>query len=459
MSFQFSKTTLLLAAAGLLSACSSIANKSPDEMVRYGVQRNLVHDNQYNFSGQYRLKIIPAQSAQTRAQETRQAALQTQQAVDSAEQAAAAVPTLKHMGRKYPLRAKVKRQKTAVFDRKLDQAEKDNVQYERTALHYYVQNIQQLLTTHLTAPYSGAVDLRRGRVELVPQVRYQTRNALAQMQVPVQASIPDMAVVVDPGAVAPWWDAYAKVTNPSAVIGDKYLAIQVPRQDYQNLPLKQLARAVPKAVDDGYAAIDKSAFTQLPMDEDGRKAGAHYHVRLSVTPQQSDQITLVMLNSLSQQLQRDEAASREKAQGKTADYASMQNLLQKIGQFLQTDNSDNSAVVQKLRQQPVVTDFYLDRRGRIMAIRQTVNLTPLARFVGSHNQVYATSWTQLDYTSNPKFVLKPNAANTLDLTQKALALRNAAENGQSIDNADQIVLRLLDLQREYPNNIKVDVQN
>ncbi|MDF7675782.1 hypothetical protein PT286_03415 [Neisseriaceae bacterium ESL0693] len=459
MSFQFSKTTAILAAAGLLSACSSIANKSPDEMVRYGVQRNLVHDNQYNFSGQYRLKVIPATPARIQASQTRQAALQAQQSTDEAIQAAAQVPSQTRTRHKNKVHSRIKQQKTAEFDRKLNQAEYDNVAYERTALHYYLQNVQQVLTSHITAPYSGAVDLRRGRIEVVPQVRYETRNALAEAQLPIQASIPDMAVVIDPGAVAPWWDAYAKVTKPEAVIGDKYLAIQVPRQDYQNLPLKQLVRAVPKAVDDGYAAIDKRAFTQLPMDEDGRRAGAHYHVRLSVTPQQSEQITQVMLNSLSQQLQRDEANSREHAQGKTADYASMQNLLQKIGQFLQVESSDNSEVVQKLRQQPVVTDFYLDRRGRIMAMRQTLNLTPLARFVSSGSQIYATSWTQLDYTAHPKFVLKPDAANTLDLTQKALAMQNAPKNGQSIDSADQIIQKLLDLQREHPDQIRVKVHN
>ena len=34
-----------------LGACSSIGNKSADEMVRYAVQHNLTRDNQYNFEG------------------------------------------------------------------------------------------------------------------------------------------------------------------------------------------------------------------------------------------------------------------------------------------------------------------------------------------------------------------------------------------------------------------------
>ena len=458
MSFQFSKTTLILAAAGFLSACSTIAHKSPDEMVRYGVQKNLVHDNQYNFEGEYRLKVIPATPPAVQAAQTREAAAQVNQATAEAARAAAAVPSNKRLGYYSKSRTMVKKEKSAEFNRKLNQAENDRIQYQDKALYYYIHNLQDVITTHLTAPYKGAVDLRQGRLEFVPEIRYQGRNIIAAAAVPTQADLKNMTMILDPAAIAPWWDAYAKVVKPNEVIGDKYLAVQVPRSQYQNLPVKQLIRAVPKAVDDGYASINKNAYTLEPMDDAGREAGASYHVRLSITPDQSEQVTMVMLQSLSNQLKQNEAdALQRSSHGQTADYAKMQDLLQKIGQFLRSDViNDPNVLVQKLRKQPVVTDFYLDRRGRIVALRQTLNLTPLAKFVGSSSKVYATSWTKLHYTARPEFIMQPNQGNTLDLTQRIINLHKTPPTQQTL-NADTVIQRLLDLQREYPNNIQVKV--
>ena len=405
-----------------LGACSSIGNKSADEMVRYAVQHNLTRDNQYNFEGKMFVQEVEmpepqadlvAVAAADEAEYAAEAAVYTAEA--AGEAAAAAAEAAKYSDDDVIAAAAVAAE--AAEDPELIEAEAwaSPLTLETEAEH--AQWMRHWMRS-ISVPYTGAVDLPAGKIEMIPELRYDTRNAMASMKFPVQININDLSLLADPAAVAPFVDMFASGSSMQP-LGDKLVRVGLPEEWRKHIPMQSILAAIPKAIDDGYAALDKQAYQKLDMDEDGRKVGARYRVGLNTTLQQSNQLTAAMMESLRSQL-AETAKNNPQAGISAEDY---ENTIEAIAWFAKLYANPGSLggdaeMEQILGAMKTHTDFYLDGRGRIVAMRQNMTFPPLLSvLMGSEKNYQVISWWRLNYTGKPTFTLQSTPQNTQDLTQ------------------------------------------
>ena len=398
-----------------LGACSSIGNKSADEMVRYAVQHNLTRDNQYNFEGKMFVQEVemPEPQADLVAVAAADEAEDTAEAAGAA--AAAAAEAAKYSDDDVIAAAAVAAE--AAEDPELVEAEAWASPLTLETEAEYAQWMRHWMRS-ISVPYTGAVDLPAGKIEMIPELRYDTRNAMASMKFPVQININDLSLLADPAAVAPFVDMFASGSSMQP-LGDKLVRVGLPEEWRKHIPMQSILAAIPKAIDDGYAALDKQAYQKLDMDEDGRKVGARYRVGLNTTLQQSNQLTAAMMESLRSQL-AETAKNNPQAGISAEDYEYTIEAIAWFAKLYANPGSlgGDAEMEQILGAMKTHTDFYLDGRGRIVAMRQNMTFPPLLSvLMGSEKNYQVISWWRLNYTGKPTFTLQSTPQNTQDLTQ------------------------------------------
>ena len=405
-----------------LGACSSIGNKSADEMVRYAVQHNLTRDNQYNFEGKMFVQEVEmpepqadlvAVAAADEAEYAAEAAVYTAEA--AGEAAAAAAEAAKYSDDDVIAAAAAAAE--AAEDPELVEAEAWASPLTLETEAEYAQWMRHWMRS-ISVPYTGAVDLPAGKIEMIPELRYDTRNAMASMKFPVQININDLSLLADPAAVAPFVDMFASGSSMQP-LGDKLVRVGLPEEWRKHIPMQSILAAIPKAIDDGYAALDKQAYQKLDMDEDGRKVGARYRVGLNTTLQQSNQLTAAMMESLRSQL-AETAKNNPQAGISAEDYEYTIEAIAWFAKLYANPGSlgGDTEMEQILGAMKTHTDFYLDGRGRIVAMRQNMTFPPLLSvLMGSEKNYQVISWWRLNYTGKPTFTLQSTPQNTQDLTQ------------------------------------------
>ena len=413
------KTSIRLLAVAtsalVLGACSSIGNKSADEMVRYAVQHNLTRDNQYNFEG----KMFVQEVEMPEPQADLVAVAAADEAEDTAEAAGAAAAAAAEAA-KYTdddVIAAAAAAAEAAEDPELVEAEAWASPLTLETEAEYAQWMRHWMRS-ISVPYTGAVDLPAGKIEMIPELRYDTRNAMASMKFPVQININDLSLLADPAAVAPFVDMFASGSSMQP-LGDKLVRVGLPEEWRKHIPMQSILAAIPKAIDDGYAALDKQAYQKLDMDEDGRKVGARYRVGLNTTLQQSNQLTAAMMESLRSQL-AETAKNNPQAGISAEDYEYTIEAIAWFAKLYANPGSlgGDTEMEQILGAMKTHTDFYLDGRGRIVAMRQNMTFPPLLSvLMGSEKNYQVISWWRLNYTGKPTFTLQSTPQNTQDLTQ------------------------------------------
>ena len=405
-----------------LGACSSIGNKSADEMVRYAVQHNLTRDNQYNFEGKMFVQEVEmpepqadlvAVAAADEAEYAAEAAVYTAEA--AGEAAAAAAEAAKYSDDDVIAAAAVAAEAAEAPELIEAEAWASPLTLETEA--EYAQWMRHWMRS-ISVPYTGAVDLPAGKIEMIPELRYDTRNAMASMKFPVQININDLSLLADPAAVAPFVDMFASGSSMQP-LGDKLVRVGLPEEWRKHIPMQSILAAIPKAIDDGYAALDKQAYQKLDMDEDGRKVGARYRVGLNTTLQQSNQLTAAMMESLRSQL-AETAKNNPQAGISAEDYEYTIEAIAWFAKLYANPGSlgGDTEMEQILGAMKTHTDFYLDGRGRIVAMRQNMTFPPLLSvLMGSEKNYQVISWWRLNYTGKPTFTLQSTPQNTQDLTQ------------------------------------------
>lgn len=420
MNIRISLLSIIVASISL-SACSSIANKSPDEMVRYAMQHNLTRDNQYTFEGNITFaqenKIATDEHSNMPIIDTGDEAAKVthdESAVDMSTDADGG-------GHDHDHTHQHEADKSDGIEQFLDQ------QHEPSAYSTWMQHWFK----SVSLPYSGAVDIPKGKFEIIPEFRYQNRNALLSISFPMQADFKNMSLLVDPAAISPFIDM-AGLKNDIKPLGDQYVRISLPEHLRQQIPLDTLARALPKAMDDSYAAIDKQAFSRLPMDEIGHQASAHYRIGLDIDLKQNQQMVAAVIQSLVDQLNAeadthpegsDKQTQIQRISGTLEILAMMYNKPMALSQDNEFNSEYNEAIDELnhiMADMRTHTDYYLDRRGRLVALRQQMALPKvISQTLGGSDAVTtnAVYWMQLHYTKNPNFILKSTPANTIELTE------------------------------------------
>ena len=403
MGLNFTKIILTLTLAGIVSACSHINDNSPDKMVRTGLQQMILKDNRMNFigsfQGEYHInpntnnedEISSDTSEINKTNETHKKLLNT---------ASKSLPQTK-----------------------VDDDDDDN-EPKNSLVPFFEQFSQSF-----SIPFSGAIDIRKGQMEIIPEVRYENKNVLVSFKFPTYIDFKNLSLYTDVSAITHLLD---KIPHTRMVIGDKYLQLAVPKSQIKNMPLSDLLKSLPKSIDDGYAAIEPDAFKKVNVDEYGKTLKAKYQVNLNVDYALMQKIDNTMLESLSKALKEAADKADQNSKYKPEDYAALQNIIDEFtstfnSYFFDEHDSDDSGVFKnpyfsvikqfKNNQIPIQYNYYFDLKGRIIGIREQLAFPKEVESIGG--TVKIDTKIHLKYTTNPKFTMQPpTPQNSIDIMSR-----------------------------------------
>ena len=399
MRLKFTKIILMLAVAGMISACGNKTEKSPDKMVRTGIQRIMTEDNQFNFSGSYQTEFIIQNNEDKNSSEITEPIIASE--VSASEVSAS----------------------EASASEEYDDDTSELTEYHRKQMDLYNKSIGQFLGQFgksFSVPFTGAVDMKKGVMEVIPEVRYEDKNVLISFKFPTYLDFNNLSLYLDGSAITHLSDImpYNKM-----VVGDKYIQFTVPQDKAQHLPVADLLKSLPKSVDDGYASIDPSAFKKVNVDEFGKTLEAKYQVNLNADYASSLKYNTVLLQSLSKTLKETAAKADKNNKYKPEDYALLGNIIDALASIY--SDSDNAladtpmgAYLEQLKNKSnlMVNNFYFDSKGRIIGVRFKTDLpmaiTGMEEPKGTIRIDYKV---RMDYTGSPKFTMQPTPQNSINI--------------------------------------------
>lgn len=393
MGLNFTKIILALTLAGIVSACSHINDNSPDKMVRAGVQQMILKDNRLNFSGSFQgeYHINPNTNNENEISS------------DTSE-----INKTNETHKKLLNTASKPLPQTEAED-----DDDDNEPKQKNSLAPFFEQFSQ----SFSVPFSGAIDIRKGQMEIIPEVRYENKNVLVSFKFPTYIDFKNLSLYTDVSAITHLLD---KIPHTRMVIGDKYLQLAVPKSQIKNLPISDLLKSLPKSIDDGYAAIDRDAFKKVNVDEYGKTLKAKYQVNLNVDYALMQKIDNTMLESLSKALKEAADKADQNSKYKPEDYAALQNIIDEFtstfnSYFFDEHDSDDSGVFKnpyfgvikqfKNNQIPIQYNYYFDLKGRIIGIREQLAFPKEVESIDG--TVKIDTKIHLKYTTNPKFTMQP----------------------------------------------------
>ncbi|KES13303.1 hypothetical protein SASC598P14_008300 [Snodgrassella alvi SCGC AB-598-P14] len=394
MRLKFTKIILMLAVAGMVSACGNKTEKSPDKMVRTGIQRIMTEDNQFNFSGSYQTEFI----------------IQNNENKSSSE---ITEPTIA---------SEVSASEASVSE-EYDDDTSELTEYHRKQMDLYNKSIGQFLGQFgksFSVPFTGAVDMKKGVMEVIPEVRYEDKNVLISFKFPTYLDFNNLSLYLDGSAITHLSDT---MPNNKMVIGDKYMQFAVPQDKAQHIPVADLLKSLPKSVDDGYASIDPSAFKKVNVDEFGKTLEAKYQVNLNTDYASSLKYNTVLLQSLSKALKETSAKADKNNKYKPEDYALLGNIIDALASIY--SDSDNAladtpmgAYLEQLKNKSnlMVNNFYFDSKGRIIGVRFKTDLPMAVTGMEEPKGTIRIDYkVRMDYTGSPKFTMQPTPQNSINI--------------------------------------------
>ena len=392
------KSALAGAVALALSACGSMqaAPSKPADLYRHGMQRQFKQDTQYNLSGKATFALYETELSRQMRHET----------IES--------------------NVKWEADWAATHDKKpLSAAEQNEIRQKSQKERTRSDKIAYTLFNAVSVHYTGAVDLPRGKIEFVPELHYETRNALGSLKIPMQLDIKAQAAYADLGAFEP-----SLPLADSALSADKPIVrFRLPKQWQNKIPFADVWHALPKAVDESTKALGDDAFTALPLNDTARKIGARHRIALHSNSKQSVESTKVLFQSLQQQLREQGKPSNPSIS--QADYDKFIASLDAISSAIQ-----GMTTVVADKQPPVEYEFYYDGKGRLLAYFATMRMENLGGLMGHGLRIKMEAYNH--YTRTPQFTLQATDANTVDFEQafpqlakewNALPALNAGDKG------------------------------
>lgn len=423
----------------LMSACSSItAETSANELVAQAMARQISHDNRYNFEGKAYLKLEKYQS-------------------DSEQNHPAA-------------KALVDDAVSAIYHA-------DNATSQNGTHLTRDEKMAQLMAKYgnrwlgaFSMPYTGAVDLPNGRMEIVPELRMQTRLSQSSVKLPIMLDFKEGAFYADPEAISFWTDPIMEIFHLPAV-DNRLIAFKLSAEQKSRIPLKNIFKAMPNATKHGYAALPAHAFQKKEMDEFGKNIKAKYRIfselswadygkmgehglqalRDDLVQQGAEdgvsaadyQNTVDFLDKI---LQQQRELNEEMLKHETAVEQKTKSIAEQIAsqnRYQENDVAKQAAKRKMVETKKVLDGFrlqentYLDGKGRLMAKRTKLLLPKeldkeLAQLLGQTQTVRLYADSHYSYTKKPVFTLQPNQQNVLDLNE----LLNKSQKSERTEKVD-----------------------
>lgn len=395
---------LAIAAAFGLSACSNLDHKTAHEVMSISNDRILKEDHSFNITGSSRVYISPLAEAvladekveEEAKAEVEDAKAKTEDAIVKAEDAAVSMENTQEEND--PLKQEFSEKEEAEFRNAMLDALPDG-SIAQVAINYldkYPAISSYIERTHLN--YEVAVDLSTRQFEMIPELAINNHNEKLSIKLPMKLDAEKWEIYMDPPAsAAAIISVYTDEKIGKRLIKEPLKVSLKESTDLKGVPFDHIAEAAMRA----WLSINKSlpadAYVFKEMDEFGKSHKARYRVRYVMKPEYDSVVMKAMAKAFDEELSKLQ---------KTPQPGSTEEEYQKAKEIFSAFSS-LSENIQPLNFKRVfgknpVTDYYLDRKGRMLASRMYLQINGIDKAINIVGDSVYSNYGKPVFKFNPQ---------------------------------------------------------
>ena len=395
---------LAIAAVFGLSACSNLDHKTAHEVMSISNDRILKEDHSFNITGSSRVYISPLAEAvladekveEKAKAEVEDAKAKAEDAMAKAEDAAASMENTQEEDN--PLKQEFSEQEEAEFRNAMLDALPDGT-IAQVAINYldkYPAISSYIERTHLN--YEVAVDLSTRQFEMIPELAINNHNEKLSIKLPMKLDAEKWEIYMDPPAsAAAIISVYTDEKIGKRLIKEPLKVSLKDSTDLKGVPFDHIAEAAMRA----WLSINKSlpadAYVFKEMDEFGKSHKARYRVRYVMKPEYDSVVMKAMAKAFDEELSKLQ---------KTPQPGSTEEEYQKAKEIFSAFSS-LSENIQPLNFKRVfgknpVTDYYLDRKGRMLASRMYLQINGIDKAINIVGDSVYSNYGKPVFKFNPQ---------------------------------------------------------
>ena len=355
---------LAIAAVFGLSACSNLDHKTAHEVMSISNDRILKEDRSFNITGSSRIYISPLAEAVLADEKVEEKAEDAK--VKEGEAAAS---------------MKVAQEDDAALEQEF--SEREEAEFRNAMLDALPDgNIAQVAVDYLDKypaissymegvhlNYESAVDLSTRQFEMIPELVINNHNEKLSIKLPMKLDAEKWEIYVDlPASVSAIVNVYTDEKIGKRLIKEPLKVSLKEIGDSKHMPFDHIAEAGVRAFLSANKAMPADAYVFKEMDAFGKANHARYRVRHVMKPEYDSVVMKAMAKAFDEELSKLQKTPQP---GSTEeDYKNAREFFS-----MSVNISDNQPLsFQRIFGNNLVVDYYLDRKGRMLASRMYMQI-------------------------------------------------------------------------------------
>ena len=386
---------LAIAAVFGLSACSNLDHKTAHEVMSISNDRILKEDRSFNITGSSRIYISPlaeAVLADEKVEKKAEAKAEDAKAKEGEEAASMEVAQEDDAALKQEFS---EREEAEFRNAILDALPDGNIaQVAVDYLDKYPAISSYMEGVHLN--YEVAVDLSTRQFEMIPELAINNHNEKLSIKLPMKLDAEKWEIYMDPPAsVAAIISVYTDEKIGKRLIKEPLKLSLKEIGDSKRMPFDHIAEAGVRAFLSANKAMPANAYVFKEMDAFGKAKHARYRVRHVMKPEYDSVVMKAVAKAFDEELSKLQKTPQP---GSTEeDYKNAREFFS-----MSVNISDNQPLsFQRIFGNNLVVDYYLDRKGRMLASRMYMQIN------GTHKAINIIGDSVYSNYGKPVFKLNP----------------------------------------------------
>ena len=392
---------LAIAAAFGLSACSNLDHKTAHEVMSISNDRILKEDHSFNITGSSQVYISPlaeavlADEKVEEKEKTEDAKAKSEDAMAKAEDAAASMEATQEEDD--PLKQEFSEQEEAEFRNAMLDALPDGT-IAQVAINYldkYPAISSYIERTHLN--YEVAVDLSTRQFEMIPELAINNHNEKLSIKLPMKLDAEKWEIYMDPPAsAAAIISVYTDEKIGKRLIKEPLKLSLKEIGDSKGVPFDHIAEAGVRAFLSANKAMPADAYVFKEMDAFGKANHARYRVRHVMKPEYDSVVMKAVAKAFDEELSKLQKTPQP---GSTEeDY---KNAREFFSMFVSISDNRPLSFQRIVGNNPVV-DYYLDRKGRMLASRMYLQINGIDKAINIVGDSVYSNYGKPVFKFNPQ---------------------------------------------------------
>lgn len=359
---------LAIAAVFGLSACSNLDHKTAHEVMSISNDRILKEDRSFNITGSSRIYISPlAEAVLADEKVEKKAEAKAKDAKAKEGEAASSMKVAQEDDA--ALKQEFSEREEAEFrNAMLDALPDGNIaQVAVDYLDKYPAISSYMEGVHLN--YESAVDLSTRQFEMIPELVINNHNEKLSIKLPMKLDAEKWEIYVDlPASVSAIVNVYTDEKIGKRLIKEPLKVSLKEIGDSKHMPFDHIAEAGVRAFLSANKAMPADAYVFKEMDAFGKANHARYRVRHVMKPEYDSVVMKAMAKAFDGELSKLQKTPQP---GSTEeDYKNAREFFS-----MSVNISDNQPLsFQRIFGNNLVVDYYLDRKGRMLASRMYMQI-------------------------------------------------------------------------------------